>query len=326
MNLEVKRLCCLFCFEVNPAESKLKMAGDDNTKYCVEPFSGKNFVLFKRRVEAIFAAKELDTYLGNEADVTKPAEISNSKRAYALLLTLLDDTILAIMATESTACQIWTSLKQKYQKVSAVSQILVRKKLATLKKRRDCSMQQHINELLAIVNELRLSGAEVKDMDVVIYLLMSLPADYDVIKSTIENQPNENLTLDFVMQRLLNAEELKCERKPDNVRAASNDNIAFSANKRDIICHKCKLKGHYAKFCKRKTVCFGCGRPGHYKKDCRFIKKSDSNESAAVTFVVGEPSENFILDSGSSSHIYNNKTRCLSVCLSVCRSIESNFP
>ncbi|GBO02298.1 hypothetical protein AVEN_21645-1 [Araneus ventricosus] len=187
-------------------------ARDDNTKYCVEPFNGKNFALYKRRVEAVFASKELEKYLKTETDETKAAEIKDAKKAYALLLTLLDDTILATMATESSACQIWTSLKQKYLEVSAVSQILVRKKLATLKKRRDCSMQQHINELLAIMNELQLSGAEVKDMDVVIYLLMSLPADYDVIKSTIENQPNETLTLDFVMQRLLNAEELKGEK------------------------------------------------------------------------------------------------------------------
>ncbi|GBM52470.1 hypothetical protein AVEN_36321-1 [Araneus ventricosus] len=140
-------------------------------------------------------------------------------------------------------------------------------------------------------------------MDVVIYLLMSLPADYDVIKSTIENQPNETLTLDFVMQRLLNAEELKGEKNPDNILASvSNDNVAFSADKRDIICHKCKNKGHVAKFCKRK---FGCGRPGHYKKDCRFKPKSDFKESAAVTFMVGEPVENFILDSGASTHMCN---------------------
>lgn len=77
---------------------------------------------------------------------------------------------------------------------------------------------------------------------------MSLPADYDVIKSTIENQPNETLTLDFVMKRLLNAEELKCERNPGGVRASvSGDNVAFSANKRDVICHRCKNKGHIAK-------------------------------------------------------------------------------
>lgn len=74
-------------------------ARDDNTKYCVEPFSGKNFALFKRRVEAVFAAKELEKYLEAEADETKAVEVKDAKKAYALLLTLLDDTILATMAT-----------------------------------------------------------------------------------------------------------------------------------------------------------------------------------------------------------------------------------
>ena len=151
------------------------MSSRDDIKYGVEQFNGENFPLWKRRVEAVFAAKELDHYLENEADEENEKETKDAKKAYALLLTLLDDTVLSTMTSEVSACQIWNSLKSKYAKVSAVSQILVRKKLATLKKRRECSMQKHIDELLGIVNELRLSGAEVNDMDVVIYLLMSLP-------------------------------------------------------------------------------------------------------------------------------------------------------
>ncbi|GBN25212.1 hypothetical protein AVEN_114257-1 [Araneus ventricosus] len=52
----------------------------------------------------IFAAKELEKYLETEADVTKAAEIKDAKKDYPLLLTLLDDTILATMAIESSAC------------------------------------------------------------------------------------------------------------------------------------------------------------------------------------------------------------------------------
>ena len=191
---------------------------DGNLKYSVEPFSGKGFSLWKRRVEAVFAAKGLDKYLDAECDETKDAEVKEAKKAYALLMTFLDDTILAALATESSACQMWNSLKKKYAQTSAVSQILVRKKLSTLKKRHDCTMQQHIDELLEIINELRLSGATVEDMDAVIYLLMSLPPEYDVIKTAIENQPNENLSLDFVVQRLLNAESLKADKNSGNAR------------------------------------------------------------------------------------------------------------
>lgn len=54
-------------------------------------------------------------------------------------------------------------------------------------------MQQHIDEALGIWNYLQLSGAVVRDIDIVIYLLMALPPQYDVIKATTENQPNEIL-------------------------------------------------------------------------------------------------------------------------------------
>ncbi|KFM77017.1 Copia protein, partial [Stegodyphus mimosarum] len=194
-------------------------ARDENTKYCVEPFNGKNFSLFKRHVEAVFPAKELDKYLDVEADETKVAEIKDAKKAYALLLTLLDDDILATMSSESSAYEIWSSLKNKYLKV---------------------------REILTILNS-SVSG--------------------------------------------------------------SSNNVAFSADKRNIICHKCKSKGHIAKFCKRKLVCFGCGRPGHYKKDCKFKHKPDYKESAAVTFMVGEPVGNFIQDSGASTHMCNKGER-----------------
>ena len=53
--------------------------------------------------------------------------IKDANKAYTLLLTLLDNIILATTLTESTACEAWTSLKQKYLKVTAVSQILVQK-------------------------------------------------------------------------------------------------------------------------------------------------------------------------------------------------------
>ena len=66
-------------------------------------------------------------------------------------------------------------------------------------------MQQHIDEMFGTVNDLLISGAVVQDMDIVIYLMMSLPPEYDIVKASIENQPSENLTLNFVTQRLLSA-------------------------------------------------------------------------------------------------------------------------
>ena len=58
------------------------MAAED-TKYSAEPFNGKNFSLWSRRVEAVFAAKDLEVYLERECDVTKEGEARAAKKAYA---------------------------------------------------------------------------------------------------------------------------------------------------------------------------------------------------------------------------------------------------
>ena len=108
------------------------MAADD-TKYSIEPFNCKNFSLWSWRVEAVFAAKDLEVYLERECGVMKEGEARAAKKAYALLLTLLDDAILAALANEKSAFEIWKTLKSKYAKISAVRQIFARKKLAIMK-------------------------------------------------------------------------------------------------------------------------------------------------------------------------------------------------
>lgn len=74
----ILRLCEseLFCFfelrELNQADVRVEMAAhSENINYYVESFSCKNFVLWNRRVEAVFAVKDLDKYLEVECDPFK---------------------------------------------------------------------------------------------------------------------------------------------------------------------------------------------------------------------------------------------------------------
>ncbi|GBM33989.1 hypothetical protein AVEN_166422-1 [Araneus ventricosus] len=73
-----------------------------NREYTVTPFDGANFSVWNRRVKAIFAAKELDSFLEKEADATNDTEVSKSKKAYAILLTLLDDKISCSLQKETS--------------------------------------------------------------------------------------------------------------------------------------------------------------------------------------------------------------------------------
>ncbi|GBN69586.1 hypothetical protein AVEN_38422-1 [Araneus ventricosus] len=68
-----------------------------------------------------------------------------------------------------------------------------------LKKKKEVTMQEHLSEVNGLVNQLNSCGVKISDMDIIVYILMSLPPEYDSTKSAIENQPSD-VSLQFVVQ------------------------------------------------------------------------------------------------------------------------------
>ena len=290
------------------------MAGSEI--YGVAPFNGVNFVTWSRRVQAVFSAKELDIYLESEPDVTKPAEVIKGNKAYALMLSLLSDNILSSLQSERTAKEIWKRLHSTYESKGAVSQILIRKQLATIKKRHDVPMRQHLDNVAKLVADLRLSGAEVSDIDFIVYIFMSLPVEFENVKVALENQPTSNLTVDFVSQRLIDAEALinsnnSKTRTDSRFVKTSADNAAFVSAQKELVCFHCKKKGHISKYCRNKLTCYNCGKVGHLKRNCKLKQQPKDNDkvaSSAISFVAGNLQHcKFIVDSGATCHMSSER-------------------
>ncbi|GBN06835.1 Retrovirus-related Pol polyprotein from transposon TNT 1-94 [Araneus ventricosus] len=152
-------------------------------------------------------------------------------------------------------------------------------------------------------------------MDIIVYILMSLPPEYDSTKSAIENQPSEHVSLQFVVSRLLDAEALLKDRRVSETKAArseSSNDVAFPTNQRTVVCFKCNKKEHIASFCDKTVVCHHCGKLGHKKRNCRNLTRKKppfkEEEAAAVSFVVGEGEvKKFIVDSGATSHMCSQR-------------------
>ncbi|GBN34845.1 Copia protein [Araneus ventricosus] len=287
---------------------------DAELKYCVDQFDGANFAVWARRIESIFVAKNLDKFLSKEADETKENEVSASKKAYALMLSFLSDKVLLSLSYENTCASIFQKLKSTYLRDGAVNQILIRKRLAMLKKKKEVSMQENLNEVNGLVNQLKSCGVKISDMDIIVYILMSLPPEYDSTKSAIENQPSEHVSLKFVVSILLDAEALLKDRRVSETKAPrseSSNDVAFPTNQRIVVCFKCNKKGHIARFCDKTVVCHHCGKLGHKKRNCRYLTRKKppfKEEAAAVSFVVGEGEvKKFIVDSGATSHMCSQR-------------------
>ncbi|GBL85692.1 Retrovirus-related Pol polyprotein from transposon TNT 1-94 [Araneus ventricosus] len=260
---------------------------DAKLKYCVDQFDGANFAVWARRIESIFVAKNLDKFLSKEADETKENEVSASKKAYALILSFISDKVLVSLSDENTCGSIFQKLKSTYLRDGAVNQILIRKRLAMLKKKKkkEASMQEHLNEVNGLVNQLKSCGVKISEMDFIVYILMSLPPEYDSTKSDIENQPSEQVSLQFVVSRLLDAEALLKDRRVSETKAArseSSNDVAFTTNQRTV------------------------------KRNCRNLTRKKppfkEEEAAAASFVVGEGDvEKAIVDSGATSHMCSQR-------------------
>ncbi|GBN66969.1 hypothetical protein AVEN_82461-1 [Araneus ventricosus] len=197
---------------------------DAELKYYVDQFDGANFAVWVRRIESIFVAKNLDKFLSKEADETKD-EVSASKKAYALMLSFLSEKVLVSLSDENTCASIFQKLKSTFLRDGAVNKILIRKRLAKLKKKKEVSMQEHLNEVNGLVNQLKSCGVKISDMDIIVYILMPLPPEYDSTKSAIENQLSEHVSLQFVVSRLLDAEALLKERRVSETKSESSNDV-----------------------------------------------------------------------------------------------------
>ncbi|GBM60363.1 hypothetical protein AVEN_79956-1 [Araneus ventricosus] len=125
----------------------------------------------------------------------------------------------------------------------------------------------------------------------------------------------EHISLQLVVSRLLNAEELLKDWRVSDTKAPRSKlskDFAFLTNLRTVVCFKCNKKGHIARFCDKTVVCHHCGKLCHKERNYRKLtcKKPSfkEEEAAAVSVVVGEREvKKFIVDSGATSHMCSQR-------------------
>lgn len=159
-------------------------------------------------------------------------------------------------------------------------------------------MEEHISVLSDHFQKLTDLGDTISNSWSVGMLLSSLPLSYNTLIVALETRPEADLTLSLVQEKLITE--------------------YYRRNEQENQCDEALLK------ISNEKVCFFCKKSGHIKKYCRKFKQwiseneSKANEDKAkmvgqneddyLFMVSPKRSSNWVIDSGATSHIANDKT------------------
>jgi len=235
--------------------------------------------------------------------IAKESFLKVDKRVKDRLVGFIHNDCLSYVRDKETAKDMWESLQMAFAKKSVVSQLLVRKQLATLRMKDDESVAAHCVVFENLIRQLRSAGATLSDDDVLAQFFLTLPEKFDPLVTALQNISDSQLSFEFAKERIL-AEETKLadRQQKDDV-----NKTAFAGKK------------GFKKRPRFEGKCFKCGKYGHKANDCRQGEARSANEkkkTSHVSFVAYKGAKGkdpkdmklkFKLDSGSSDHLVNEK-------------------
>lgn len=316
---------------------------DEVEKYRIPLFDGTNFNNWKFRMETLLDEMDLlklvekpyanevqfsedDTQAERGTKEKKLEELAKrDRKCKSQIIQRISDSHLEYAKDKKTAFDMWRSLNAIFERKGIASQLLIRKSLLTMKfNAQSDTLANHFLKFDKKIRELRSTGANLEENDVVCHLLLTMPTEYDTVVTSIETLSMEDLSTGFVKNRLLDEESKLKDRGVQKIKNESPSTTAFSSTT-----NSGTARGKSRAF---PFHCHQCGIYGHRKADCRKKPQESSNEGNSRAHVAsnhkGENSDNeqkfcfsitiqtigcaanvatYYLDSGATEHLVSSE-------------------
>ncbi|CAH2091010.1 unnamed protein product [Euphydryas editha] len=225
-----------------------------------------------------------------EGEAITPAK---DQRALARICLSVKSNCIQYLRSVTTAKQAWEKLKEVFEDKGLYRRVLLLRKLHRSNYNDYSSMGEYIDGVMTLVQQLADIGRVIEDKEVAELLLSGLPQEFDVLVSSLETANIlENLTSEAVRARLLQEE----------FRKQSDNGVSIPSESSFIVCHYCKKPGHV------KSKCFKLKRDNRNKSNKKSVQVSAQSETFLVCALAEcVNSANWIIDSGCTSHMCNNK-------------------
>lgn len=198
------------------------------------------------------------------------------------------------------ALEAWGTLRDFYHRSTLHNRVTMTRRLHEFKMESGTRMVEHLDAFDELVVGLQMTGEPVDESRQLVVLLSSLPAEYEIISSIVENA--KDITLIEVKEKLL--------KESDRLQKKEASEKAFRATYNDG-----RIKGRRGSgrkdYAPRKGggfrgKCFNCNQTGHMKRDCPAAENRSRNRYSGndAVFAVGdEKSVSWLIDSGATSHM-----------------------
>lgn len=216
----------------------------------VPQLNADNFNNWKFRVKALLEEKQLENTLEKLAtDYKDDKDQTDFKmkdaKAKSIIVQCVTDKHLDIIKDSKTVKEMVKALEDVFQRRSVFTKLTLKKKLLTLKHKKNQKLEDHFHTFDTLIRELESIESKVEESDKVCHLLLSLNEEYEAVITAIETL-NTDVTMDFVKSRLLD-EELKIKNKRGINESASE--VSFKMN--TYTCYKCGKVGHKIADCRQ---------------------------------------------------------------------------
>jgi hypothetical protein len=238
------------------------MGHDTNSGF--EKLNDSNYGPWKKLLKALLIRKGLwevvsgDETLPSGSPNTKPVRAFRKRQAEAgaEIILHVEPSQLPFIEDDDPKV-VWDALAAMHQARGMATRLTVRRTFWKLEKG-DLTIQAFISEARRLANQLKDIGVTVDEEDIILVLTGGLPPSYDNFVVSLDSTPPADLTLDYVITRLLNEEARQLGTVP-TAETSERRNVAFAAaqakrNLAFITCFNCQKKGHFANDCPEKKT------------------------------------------------------------------------
>lgn len=126
----------------------------------------------------------------------------DDRKARTTIALFVEDSQLRFVKKAKSAKEMWTNLKIYHEKATIGNQALLLQQLCALNLSEGGDTEKHIEQIESLYERLENAGVELSGLLRIIMTLRSLPPSFNSFVTSLENRPQEDLTMDLVIARL----------------------------------------------------------------------------------------------------------------------------